>query len=99
MELIKQWTNCYKTCRTCYNFGNEFEHNCSSCIYNHHFIFGTNNIDHSNDLVKNEKIDQASKGYTFTSTVGVTPYDVDKGLAETAGRYVTPITTVQNAVA
>ena len=65
----------------------------------HYFIFGTNNIDHSNDLVKNENIDQASKGYTFTSTVGVTPYDVDKGLAETDGHYVTPITTVQNAVA
>ena len=31
-ESIKQWTKSYKTCRTCYNFKNEFDHNCSSCI-------------------------------------------------------------------
>ena len=65
----------------------------------HYFTFGINNINHNNDIVKNDNVDQASKGYTFVSSVGITPYDVDKGFAETDGHYVTPIITTQNAVA
>ena len=61
-------------------------------INRHYFTFGNNFVDHSNDLFKNTNIDQASKGYTFISTNGVSPYDADKGLATVEnGHYAFPV--------
>ena len=86
-----------------YNFTNQYEKQIMDDPYKnfaslahanrHYFTFGNNFVDHTNDIVKNSNIDQAAKGYTFTSTVGVTPYDADKGLARVEnGHYVFPIT-------
>ena len=58
----------------------------------HYYTFGNNFVNHTNDLFKNSNVDQAAKGYTFVSTVGVTPYDADKGLATVEnGHYAFPV--------
>ena len=45
---------------TCNNFGNEFEHDCTSCYNNHYFIYGTNNC------IKEEYAKE--NGYYFNTT-------------------------------
>ena len=61
-ETIKKWMICYKTCKTCKDYGDEIENNCLSCITKYYLIYGTNNC---------LKLDEAeSKGYYFNTTYG-----------------------------
>ena len=42
-ELSIMWMICYKTCKSCSEFGNEEEHYCISCISRHSLIYNTTN--------------------------------------------------------
>ena len=35
---LKVFEKCYNTCKSCYGYGNEINHNCSSCIDNYIFL-------------------------------------------------------------
>ena len=59
-EIIKKWINCYRTCETCNNLGNELENKCIKCIFNYNFIYGTSNC--INDDYAQEN------GYYFNTT-------------------------------
>lgn len=66
----------------------------------HYYNFGNAIVDHTLDVVNNQNIEQASDGYTFVTTQGVTPYDADKGLARVEdGHYVFPITKAEKEAA
>ena len=40
--FYNKWKLCYTTCLSCSGLGNDTFHNCDSCIYNHYFIYETN---------------------------------------------------------
>ena len=61
-ETFKKWMICYKTCKTCKDYGDDTENNCLSCISRYYLIYGTNNC---------LRTDEAeNKGYYFNTTYG-----------------------------
>ena len=61
-EITRKWTICYKTCKTCINYGDDYEHKCITCISKYYLIYGTTNC------VQNDYAER--NGYYFNTTYG-----------------------------
>ena len=59
-NLYRIWGFCHETCVTCFKFGNDIEHGCSTCIPKHYLIYNTTNC------VKDDYA--TNNGYYFNKT-------------------------------